>query len=176
MTWSRVIVVYAALVVLAGAFVLTGRTVEETASIGAPPPAEASLLGAEPEAIAALRVSRGDRMVSARVEEGRWRVEGPLGADVPPDLFAAFVGTLTAGQASDVMQGGGDLAEFGLVTPASEIEITMREPPGKTIRVLLGHENPPRTALYAKRDDRPDVFLVGLNVRYYGDLILNAAK
>jgi len=169
-------VVYAVLVLLVGAFMLTGRTVEETTPGGAPPPAEESLLGAEPEAIAALRVSRGDRMVSARVEDGRWRVEGPLGAEVPPDLFAAFVGTLTAGQASDVMQGDGSLAEFGLIAPAGEIEITMREPPGKTVRVLLGHENPPRTALYAKRDDRPEVFLVGLNVRYYGDLILNAAR
>jgi hypothetical protein len=35
----------------------------------------------------------------------------------------------------------------------------------------LGSRNPSGTAIYAQRDDTRRVFLIGLNVRYYEDLL-----
>ena len=36
--------------------------------------------------------------------------------------------------------------------------------------------NPARTAVYAQRSDSPRVFLIGLNVRYYEDLLFEALR
>ncbi len=52
----------------------------------------------------------------------------------------------------------------------------MSDGTARKVRVLLGARNPTRTAVYAKRDDRPAVYLVGLNVQYYEDLIFEAAR
>ena len=54
--------------------------------------------------------------------------------------------------------------------------MTLRGVQPPRVRVFLGANNPTNTALYAMRDDRPAVFLVGLNLRYYVDLIFEAAR
>ena len=43
------------------------------------------------------------------------------------------------------------------------------------MRLLLGGRNPTKTALYAKRADAPAIYLIGLNLRYYSDLIVERA-
>jgi len=100
-----------------------------------------------------------------------------------PAIFAlapgdgAAVATLTAGQESEVVgeATGEDLDDFGLMRPVSEIEVTVSGETETPLRVLLGANNPTKTALYAKRADRPNVYLVGGNLRYYQDLIFEAA-
>ena len=103
----------------------------------------------------------------------------PAGAVVPPDLVDAAVATLTAGQVSEVVADGargGDLTVFGLATPSSTIVLTTNGENGsRDVTVLFGDMNPTRTALYARLADDPRAYLVGLNVRYYEDLIFEAA-
>ncbi len=41
---------------------------------------------------------------------------------------------------------------------------------------MIGGRNPTRTAVYARRSDQPAIFLVGMNLSYYIDLIFDAAK
>lgn len=178
MSWRRVAAIYVVLAVLAGYWVLFERVGEERVPGSEPPPAAASLLEAEPEAVTAIVVRRGDREVAAVVSDGRWRTRPPAtGENVPSDLLAALAGTLTAGQASEALidASAADLVEFGLDRPETEIEVTLAGEPG-TVRVQLGRPNPPRTAIYAQRTDRAVVYLVGLNLRYYSDLVLNAAE
>jgi hypothetical protein len=177
MTWRRVAWIYLALVVLTSYVLVFERASLDVVPGSAPPPIEESLLQVAPEAIVALTFRHGTREVHAVEEGGRWQVLRPVETTVASDLLAAFVGTLTAGQASEVMQTGaeGDLASYGLATPSAEIEIATRDSATPVVRVLLGNTNPTRTALYAKRDDRDVVYLVGLNVRYYTDLVFAGA-
>lgn len=44
------------------------------------------------------------------------------------------------------------------------------------VTILIGARNPTRTAVYARRSDRNTIFLVGMNLSYYIDLIFDAAK
>jgi hypothetical protein len=46
----------------------------------------------------------------------------------------------------------------------------------KPVTVEIGARNPTRTAVYARRSDQPSIFLVGMNLSYYIDLIFDAAK
>jgi hypothetical protein len=176
MTWRRVGAIYAALAALALAFVLLERAPERTPAPDDPRRPERSLLGTEPERVRGLVLRRDGRTVEARRNGERWQVVAPPGAEVPPDLIAATVATLTAGQVAEVMNDGAraDLTTFGLTAPTSEIEVTIDGDTPRRVRVLLGARNPTRTAIYAKRDDAPAVYLVGLNVRYYEDLIFEA--
>lgn len=177
MSWRAVGVIYAVFASLL-AFVLL---VERRPTVEAPPPEAAparSLLGVEPGAVRAVTLRRGGVRVRAERADGRWRVVEPAGASVPSDLVEAAVATLTAGQVSEVVADAArtpDLAAFGLATPTSVIELTTGNAAGHVLTVLFGGRNPTRTALYARLADDPRVFLVGLNVRYYEDLIFEAA-
>ena len=70
----------------------------------------------------------------------------------------------------------GDLASFGLANPSSSIVLTT-DGAGSAheVTVFLGDRNPTHTALYARRAEDARVYLVGLNLRYYEDLIFTAA-
>jgi hypothetical protein len=177
MTWRRVAWIYLALLVLASYVLVFERASLDIVPGNLPPPVEESLLQVAPEAIVALTFRQGTREVHAVEQGGRWQVLRPVDAAVASDLLAAFVSTLTAGQASEVMEtgAGGDLAPYGLDAPSAEIEVATRDDAMPVVRVLLGHTNPTRTAFYAKRDDRDAVYLVGLNVRYYTDLVFAGA-
>ncbi len=177
MSWRAVGVVYAVLALLL-AFVLR---FEREPAVEPPPPEAAparSLLGVEPSAVRAVTFLRGAMRVRAERHDGRWRVVEPAGAVVPPDLVDAAVATLTAGQVSEVVADGTrgvDLAVFGLATPSSTIVLTTNSDSGsREVTVLFGDMNPTRTALYARLADDPRAYIVGLNVRYYEDLIFEA--
>jgi len=174
-SWRAVGVVYAVFALLL-AFVLR---FEREPEVGAPPPDAAparSLLGVEPSAVRTITFVRGATRVRAERRDGRWQVVEPAGAAVPPDLVAAAVATLTAGQASEVVADRtSDPSVFGLAAPSSTIVLTTDADGGAgETTVLLGDVNPTHTALYARLAGDPRAYLVGLNVRYYEDLIFEA--
>ncbi len=177
MSWRAVGVVYALFALLVAVVLLSDARKEE----GGPPPdtaAERSLLGIEPSAVRAVVFRRGEARIRAERADDRWRTVEPVGAAVPSDLVAAAVATLTAGQVSEVVADAGtvDLGVFGLATPSSTIVLSIDDAGGgRDITVLFGERNPTRTAVYARRADDARVYLAGLNVRYYEDLIFAAA-
>ncbi len=177
MTWARVLQVYVVLILLAGYVAIFERLEADVDPKNIPPPMEESLLQAGSEAIVSLTLRRGADEVHAVLAGDRWQVLRPTEADVPSDLLSAIVGTLTAGQASEVLAAlsGAELAEFGLVDPSAEIEIGFAGGV-EAIVVQLGAQNPTGTAVYARRSDRDAVFLVGMNVRYYLDLVLAGVR
>jgi len=114
--------------------------------------------------------------VRATRDADRWRAVEPAGAKIPSDLIAATVATLTAGQAAEELAPEPEhgLAAYGLDTPAASIEVALTGAPAP-VTVDLGARNPTRTAVYARRSDEPTLFLIGMNVSYYIDLIFEAA-
>jgi hypothetical protein len=177
MTWRRVGLVYAVLAVLiAVAFVSDRWEVAEDA----PPPPDAavhSLLEREAGAVAAVTFTRAGRLVRAAKTGGRWQAVEPQGSRISPDLIEATIATLTAGQASEMLvaEATPELAAFGLDAPSATVEVVLDDAPNQPITVAIGAKNPTRTAVYARRSDRPGVFLVGMNLSYYIDLIFDAA-
>ncbi len=125
------------------------------------------------EQIEALELRRGNLVVRCRRLDGRWRVVEPADATVPPDLVTALITSVTQVPDVEVVQEtGAELAQFGLDPPASQItlDVTGAAP----VVVRIGNRNPSSTAVYAQRAGSQQVFLIGLNVRYYQDLVFAA--
>jgi hypothetical protein len=177
-TWTRVAVIYAVLAVLVGYLSLVdGPANEETAVTLEPPTPSASLLGTEADAVRVMTFQKDGRLIRASRDSGRWRPIEPMGARIPPDLFDAAIAALTAGQASEKIsaESGHRLADYGLESPAATIELVVGDVPNRPITVLIGARNPTQTAVYARRSDEDAIYLVGMNLRYYIDLIFDAA-
>lgn len=113
---------------------------------------------------------QGRRVVSRRERAG-WRLVEPTDADVPADLIAAFANALSDAEEISRIDPGTEAAAFGLDDTATRVEVRGEH---GAITVTIGGTNPTGTAVYARRQDSPDVVLIGRNVRYYGDLIFQA--
>jgi Domain of unknown function (DUF4340) len=90
--------------------------------------------------------------------------------------MVALVDNLTEQQDAEVVlkePKAGDLAAFGLDRPRTEIVVELAD--GKRMKLAFGAQNPPRTAIYARSDSAPEIYLIGLNLQYYGDLVFQAA-
>jgi hypothetical protein len=141
---------------LAGALVLLveappRRTAEE--SVSGP-----RLVRMPADLIARVEVTIGERRaVADRVAE-RWMVDdapasGPLAA-----ALTDLVQTLTTLRAVDRFRPR-DGASFGFDPPRATIEVTAAQ---RHTRVVLGELNAARSAVYARREGAPQVWLVGL--------------
>ncbi len=106
MSWRRVGVIYLVLAVLAGYLAVFERRQEQPSPTEGVPSLEQSLLGAEANAVGAVTFRRAGTAVHAVREGERWRVLDPPRSGITPDLIAAVVATLTAGQVSEVMEAG----------------------------------------------------------------------
>jgi hypothetical protein len=62
------------------------------------------------------------------------------------------------------------LADFGLATPSARL--SFGRPGGAPVTLLLGSANPAETGVYGRLEGNPQIILLGLNVRYYIDLVL----
>lgn len=175
MTWRRVGAIYVVVVVLGLVVAWSARehSDEKPASKADAP----SLLNVPADAVARIAFVRdGQRVEAVRGKGHGWAVQGPANVEITADLIAAAVATLTAGQTSEIMGEveASDLEAFGLERPGTLIEITLRDRGSAPLRVLVGGPNPTGTAVYAMRDGARAVHLVGLNLRYYADLIFQA--
>lgn len=177
MSWRRVAVIYVVLALLAGWTVVDQPADLPTPEVPSPPSAGTSMLQTEASAVSAVTFRRGTTVVRAAREDGRWRIVDHTGQPIPSDLIDATVATLTAGQSAERLTDATErpLAEYGLDTPSATLEITMPGASPNGVTVLVGTRNPTRTAVYARRSDQPAIYLVGMNLGYYLDLIFGAA-
>jgi Domain of unknown function (DUF4340) len=167
MTWPRALAYWACFIVLGGYYLVALR--EPSRQVPAHL-TRAPFLNVPEGEVDALELRRGATVVRCRRIDGRWRVVEPSGTTVPSDLLAALVANVTQLPDVEVVgEGGGDLGQFGLAPPVSQM--TLRLTGGQARVLRFGSRNPSGTAIYAQRDDGPRVFLVGLNVRYYEDLV-----
>jgi len=169
MTWRRAAVYWAVFLGLSAYYVVAVR--ESTKPLAHL--TRAAFLDIPADQIDAVEVRRGGSVVRCRHVNGRWELTEPAGRSAPSDLIEAMVANLTGLPDVEVVaENSSALGEFGLQTPQSEISVQRagRAP----VQVRLGTQNPAGTAVYAQRDDSPQVFLIGLNVRYYEDLLFEA--
>ena len=172
MTWRRAALYWGLFIVLAAYYVAAER---EPAGEAAAHLTRAPFLNLGEEQIAAVQIQRGATVVLCRRLAGRWKVVDPPDSRVPADLISGLISNLT--QLPDVevvADKPADLAQFGLDKPASQLVITPVS--GDPVTVRLGNRNPSGTALYAQRSTSSRVFLVGLNVRYYEDLLFEGVQ
>jgi len=176
MSWRRVVMIYAIVAILAGYVLVFERsaTPGDQEGVKAVP---ASILGTEPSAVTAVTFGKDGKVVRARREGDRWRAVEPAGVTIQPDLIEATIATLTAGQSAEVLSHEPEnaLSAYGLDTPSASVQVVVGAQ-DHTITILVGARNPTGTAVYARRSDQATVFLVGMNLSYYIDLIFEGAK
>lgn len=158
MSATRALVYVALAAVLATALWLT------TPPPPAPPPDRAQ---PGPDVVA-VAVSAGAQRVEARRVDGRWQVAPPHADAVTSDLVDALLAAILDAPAEPVAAAA-DRADFGLEQPAARVELTRRE--GRPVTLLVGHTNPAETGVYGQLEGNPQIVLMGLNVRYYIDLM-----
>jgi hypothetical protein len=125
--------------------------------------------------IAAVTFRRDAREIRCELKDKRWKVVKPEGANLPPDLVAALVENLTDKQEAEEITKQPtpeEITTFGLDSNAPTVELESKQ--GTKYTVTLGARNPPQTAIYARTSVAPRVFLIGLNVQYYADLLYEA--
>jgi hypothetical protein len=114
-------------------------------------------------------------VVCRRGPEG-WAVVKPRpGRRVPPDLIAGLVDNLDRSRRARVMaEAPGDLSPYGLAGPRSTL-VVRADGRAQPATIFLGERNPALTAVYARLEGRPEVYLLGLTVKYYEELLFEAA-
>ena len=89
---------------------------------------------------------------------------------MPSDLIDALVTAVLETPAEPVSADASGLADFGLDTPWARL--TFGRPNATPVTLALGSANPAETGVYGRLEGHPQVVLLGLNVRYYIDLVL----
>lgn len=126
-----------------------------------------------PGGIDAVTVTRGDEKVRyTKMADGRsYKLVEPDGKFVPQDLMKALADLLEGAKTVEVVSTNpNDIAEFGLDKPKGEVilEAASKKQP---INIFFGNENPTHTAVYARIEGSPKIFLLGANLQYYQTLM-----
>lgn len=176
MSWRRIAVYYTLCVVLGGYYLLFERRPDPEKPIFQPRPVQQSrFLPIPREQIRILTLRRGDATITLQRNEQGWHVIEPAGAKVTSALVTSLVESLTVEKEIQIVaEAPKDLTPYGLAPPQAEILI-QGATENVVTTVFLGDRNPTATAVYARRDNSPEVVLLGFSVKYYGDLIFEAA-
>lgn len=176
MSWRRAAVYWAVALLLGVAwFAMEQRTLPGRVTL-APTPVPFSGLQLEADRLRTIVLASAEaEVVLERAEADVWRVAGPHAGRVPGGLVSALLDQLTASApGEEVLAKSGDSAEFGLATPSLKIVCT--QDGAEKIELWIGDRTPMGTASYAKLANRSSVFLVGLSLSYYADLLFEAAR
>jgi Domain of unknown function (DUF4340) len=124
------------------------------------------------EKVNELTVSNGAETIRYQLTpDGRYQVVEPQGKFVPQDLIEAVIALLRDAKSVEIVSTDpGDMEEFGLDHPKGELVIQDPSKP-KPIDIQFGNENPTSTAIYARINGEPKVFLLGKNLEYYQRLM-----
>lgn len=110
--------------------------------------------------VTGLAVTLDGRTFTATRAGGAWQLDGRHARRGEAAALDALVESLARARAVDAFRSD-DLAQFGLATPEDSITVTARR---GTRRLLLGRFNSRGSAIYARRDGDPRVFLLGAGV------------
>lgn len=170
MTWGRALGYLAVFLGLVAYYVATEpRTGADTPAVVV----RRSFLDITSTDVRALTVEQGTRRIRAVREGERWRVAEPEGTKIPSDLLAALVDQLATQPDVEVVdETGQDAAQFGLVPPVARVTLEIDD---RKVGIAFGARNPGQTAIYGRVDGESRVLLLGLNVLYYEELIVQAS-
>lgn len=173
MSWARIALYYVCAIGLA--LYLQGELGRLHSAQQAPAATTLPFLEAVPERIDRLRAERDDLSIEfQRGEDGRWTVAEPPGVSCPNDIVDAVLDSLTSVPPIDVVDAGSGPAQYGLNPPRIRMRV---ETAGEIVSTIaFGELNPTRTAVYAKKSGKEEIYLLGLNARYYLDLIFENVR
>ncbi len=123
--------------------------------------------------IDAITLTRGNETIRyQKTADGKlYKVIEPANVFVPQDLMQATVTLLLGAKSVEVVADHPtDLKQFGLDQPET---LMILEAPGvaQPIKIIFGSLNPTKTAVYARIEGVPKVFLLGRNLEYYQTLM-----
>ncbi len=170
MSWPRIAAYYLG-AALVGAFLLLGGAGGPEGSATGAPPADVPMIGLPAADIERVSVRTADIEAVLLREGGRWKVTSPAGSSLPGDLVEAILDTLTSiAPIETVSDTAGRTDQYGL-DPAL-LTVALAGGGGSPVVVEFGKRNPTGTAVYARKQGESEVRLLGLNARYYLDLLL----
>jgi hypothetical protein len=176
MTWRQIATYYALSLVLGGYyFMFEWRPNPDMPLRGARRVQQSRFLPIARDDVKELVFRFSQGTVHFRKNEQRWEVSEPAGIQVSPALLTSVVEVLTSEKEVQIIDpSASDFVPYGLATPHATIDVI-----GANQKILasvfIGDFNPTESAAYARRDNSPQVVLLGYSVRYYGDLIFEAA-
>lgn len=173
MSWLRIAVFYvvAALVTLH----LLSETRREAAVSEAETASDAPFLAAVPERIDRVRMEDASMALVFERRDGRWVTTEPEGLAPPGDVIDAVLDSFTGLPAIEVVSAGSqNEAQFGLAPP--QMRVRLEQEGALVSTIVLGQLSPTRTAVYAKKSGSDDVALIGLNAKYYIDLVFENVR
>lgn len=179
MTWRRIAVYYALFIVLGGYYYFfewRPGSREGLATPGASRQVPLSrFLPIRLEEIREVAFRRSDSAVIVRRERQEWKVVEPQGGFVSSALITSFLETLSPDRDVQIIEENPtDLAPYGLAQPGATVVIKGAEK-DTPATVYIGNNNPTSSAVYVRKENAPQVFLLGYNVKYYEELIFQSA-
>jgi hypothetical protein len=172
-SWLRIAITYVVAALLT--FHLYGVLAERQGATATPEKTTAPFLEAVPERIDRVRLEQDSLAVQFERKDGRWITTEPEGLAPPGDVVDAVLESLTSLPPIEIVADGVEHeGQFGLVPPRARIRIEQQGALVSTI--ILGELNPTRTSVYAKRLGKDEVALIGLNAKYYLDLIFENVR
>ncbi len=153
MSWKKVWVYLAVLVVVAGVFIVSEWVIPRQAKEGDQPP----IFNLVPGSIQEIRWQRGESVIELKKNK-HWEMVKPLSTPADPVVVDGVLQVLSSLKPERKFQPEGkDLNEFGLNPPLVRIEFIAQ---GKKFELHLGSKTVAGQAQYAKASLLPDIYLV----------------
>lgn len=173
MSWGRILLYYGVAILLA--VHLRGVWAERSQADAAATTPSSPFVEAVPERIDRVRMDIGDLSVQFDRTDDRWVVSQPENVSSPSDIVDAVVDSLTSIAPIEIVADGLEHeGQYGLMPPRARLRL---EQQGEVVAVVvLGELNPTRTAVYAKKSGKDEVVLLGLNAKYYMDLVFENVR
>ncbi len=173
MSWKKVGLYYLFAAVFGTYFFLFEWRPPKKIGLAEPGPTaqESQFLAIARDDIHGLILKRPNLALTFRRDGQRWTVVEPVGLEVPSDLLTSFVENLTpTKQIIIIAKDPNDFTPFGLNPPHTAIVV--QDKAGKEVAtVSLGGVNPTSSAIYARIEPSPQVYLLGQSVGYYAQLV-----
>jgi len=121
------------------------------------------VFAAEPKDATALELQRGDETIRLAREGDGWRMTAPVATRADRGkVDETLTSVLMAKSDREIDAAPKTPAEFGLAPPAAQATVTLKD--GKTLTLTLGAKSPTGVWVYARKRDKPNVFVVSEGV------------
>jgi len=176
MTWRRIAVYYALSIILGGYyFAFEWRPNPDQRVLGVRPPVQGRFLPLDHKDIHEFVLRRQNEIIHCRRNGETWETLEPQGAQITSAIVTSLIENLTQEKEIQVVeQSATDLKPYGLTRAYATLELK-GEKGNLLATVAIGDYNPTKSAVYASKDNSQQVVVLGSNVRYYEELIFEAA-
>lgn len=128
--------------------------------------AEKELFHFKGDAVTGIRLKNPQGSFVLTQKNAQWEIKAPLSTAGDPQAISGLLRTLVDAQRGrTIAEKPKDLSPFGLNAPKEEVSFELKGKSKTAPRLLLGDENPTGTEVYAQLSGRPEVFLLGTQVK-----------